>query len=248
MITHLEHVMGTVVSITADPGRRSTAVARGAIEAACEVLHEADTTFSTFKPDSPLSRHRRGDLRSHEMPDALSEVLQRCAQAVRLTDGAFDPWAMPGGIDPTGLVKGWAAQRALGPLQEVGLAGAMVNAGGDIACFGDAPWRIGVRHPSELEQLVCIAGVNAAIATSGGYERPGEILDPRDRRPVDRLTQATVTGPDLGLADAYATALVVRGEMGLAMLQDTDYEAVVVTPDGRMLATPGFPVASRVAA
>jgi thiamine biosynthesis lipoprotein len=248
MITHAEHVMGTVASITVDRGPRSTAAARGAIEAACGVLHDADSIYSTFDPDSPLSRHRRGELRREELPDTLLEVLERCAAAVRLTGGAFDPWAMPGGFDPTGLVKGWAAQRALQQLSAAGLSAAMVNAGGDIACFGPEPWRIGVRHPSQPGQLVCVAGVNGAIATSGGYERPDEIFDPADGQPADRLAQATVAGPDLGLADAYATALVVRGEDGLGMLDQTPYGAVIVTPDGRMLATAGFPIAPPLAA
>jgi thiamine biosynthesis lipoprotein len=248
MITHVEHVMGTTASITVDPGPRSTAATRGAIEAACQVLHEADATFSTFSPDSPLSRHRRGELRAEQLPPVLLDVLGRCAAAARLTEGAFDPWAMPGGIDPTGLVKGWAAQLALDSLRGAGVAAAMVNAGGDIACFGRAPWRIGIRHPSEPDQLVCVAGVQSAIATSGGYERPGEILDPDDGQPADRLAQATVAGPDLGLADAYATALVVRGEDGLGMLNGTPYEAVIVTHDGRMLSTPSFPIAPSLAA
>ena len=54
-----------------------------------------------------------------------------------------------------------------------------------------------------------------------------------------------MVGGDLALADAYATALVVRGERGLAMVDGTPYEAVIVTRDGRMLATPGFPIAAR---
>ena len=151
---------------------------------------------------------------------------------------------MPGGFDPTGLVKGWAAQRAVGCLRDAGMAAAMVNAGGDLACFGPAPWRIGVRDPGDAERLVCVADVTEAIATSGGYERPGELLDPHDRLPAARLVQATVVGEDLALADAYATALVVRGERGLAMVEGTPYEAVIVTHDGRMLATPGFPIAA----
>jgi thiamine biosynthesis lipoprotein len=99
-------------------------------------------------------------------------------------------------------------------------------------------------RPGRPERLVCIADVTEAIATSGGYERPGELLDPHDRLPAARLVQATVVGEDLALADAYATALVVRGERGLAMVEDTPYEAVIVTHDGRMLATPGFPIAA----
>ena len=240
MITHVEHVMGTAVSITVEPGPDDTE----AIAAACAVLHDADATFSTFKDGSLLSRHRRGELRSDELPPDLLEVLELSARAARLTGGYFDPWAMPGGVDPTGLVKGWAAQRALACLRDAGIEAAMVNAGGDIACFGPAPWRIGVRHPFDADRLVCVADVDDAIATSGGYERPGELLDPSDGQPALRLAQATVVGEDLALADAYATALAVRGEHGLGMLDGTPYEAVVVTHDGRMLATPGFPIAA----
>jgi thiamine biosynthesis lipoprotein len=241
VITHVEHVMGTAVSITVDPGSREpTAV----IADACAVLHTADETFSTFKTGSALSRHRRGELRAEELPADLLEVLELSARAARLTGGYFDAWAMPGGFDPTGLVKGWAAERALRRLRDGGMVAAMVNAGGDIACFGPVPWRIGVRDPVDAERVVCVADVTEAIATSGGYERPGELLDPRYRLPAARLVQATVVGEDLALADAYATALVVRGEPGLAMVEGTPYEAVIVTHDSRMLATPGFPIAA----
>src|SRR5690349_22335048 len=140
--------MGTAVSISVDPGSGDAAAA---IADACAVLHAADETFSTFKAGSALSRHRRGELHAEELPADLLEVLELSARAARLTGGFFDPWAMPGGVDPTGLVKGWAAQRALAALRDAGLGAAMVNAGGDIACFGPAPWRIGVRHPHEVD-------------------------------------------------------------------------------------------------
>jgi FAD:protein FMN transferase len=243
VITHVVKVMGTVASITVDPGDRSDGAAHAALAEACGVLHQADETFSTFKPDSALSRHRRGELMTDEFPRELLEVMELSSAAVRLTHGAFDPWAMPGGFDPTGLVKGWAAQRAAAVLRDAGMAAAMVNAGGDIACFGDAPWRIGVRSPAAAARLVCVAEVRSAIATSGNYERPGELIDPKHGHPAAGLAQATVVGPDLASADAYATALIVTGADGLAMLAGTEYEGVIVTPDGRMLASAGFPLA-----
>jgi thiamine biosynthesis lipoprotein len=245
MIGHTEPVMGTVASFTVEPGERGERHARDAIERACRVLHEADAVFSTFRPDSPLSRLRRGEAPADALPPELLEVLELSARAARLTEGAFDPWAMPGGVDPTGLVKGWAAQRALEVLRDSGVEAAMVNAGGDIACFGPQPWRIGVRDPGSADRLVCVAEVSAAIATSGGYERPDEIVDPRSGRPADALTQATVIGDDLALADAFATALMVTGEDGLTLLAgEPGYSALIVTGDGRMLATARFPIAA----
>lgn len=75
-----------------------------------------------------------GNLRAH------AEVLDLCENARRASGGWFDPWAMPAGVDPTGLVKGWAVEQALAVLHEAGMEAAMVNGGGDIAVFG-APAR-----------------------------------------------------------------------------------------------------------
>ena len=247
MIGHVEQVMGTTASFAVEPGAVGDHQTYAAIDRACRILHAADETFSTYRPDSPLSRHRRGALASQDIPAELFEVLALSAEAVRLTDGAFDPWAMPGGVDPTGLVKGWAAAGALAELRNAGVAAAMVNAGGDIACFGPQPWRIGVRVPDDPQRLVCVADIHSTIATSGGYERPNEIIDPRSGEPVAALAQATVIGDSLALCDAFATALVVTGEPGLAMLAP-GYSAVIVSHDGRTLATPGFPFAQAMAA
>ena len=167
-------------------------------------------------------------------------MLGRCAVARQLSGGAFDPWAMPGGVDPTGLVKGWAAARSLRALAGAGAADVMVNAGGDIAVTG-GPWRIGVRHPSAPDQLAAIVEVGGAIATSADYERHGQLVDPRSGRPAAAVASATVTGPDLDLADALATALAVAGP---ELLPEIDripgYGAFVIALDGRRFATSGL--------
>jgi thiamine biosynthesis lipoprotein ApbE len=53
-----------------------------------------------------------------------------------------------------------------------------------------------------------------------------------------------VTGPDLGLADALATALAVAGPGGLEFVTAAGYEGLTISADGRMRPTPGFPLAS----
>src|SRR4029079_10361051 len=131
VITHVEHVMGTAVSITVDPGSGD---ADAAIDDACAVLDAANEAVQTLKAGSARARKRRGELRAEQLPADMLEVLELSARAARLTGGFFDPWAMRGGFDPTGLVKGWAAQRAVGCLRG-GVAAAMMNAGGDVACF-----------------------------------------------------------------------------------------------------------------
>ncbi|HEY6276103.1 MAG TPA: FAD:protein FMN transferase, partial [Streptosporangiaceae bacterium] len=136
LLTHAEPAMGTVFSFALVPGALRGAELRSALTAACACLHEADATFSTWDPDSPVSRFRRGEADLAGLPGEVAEVLAACQHARQASGGWFDPWAMPGGFDPTGLVKGWAVDRALGLLRQAGLPGAMVNGGGDLAVFG----------------------------------------------------------------------------------------------------------------
>ncbi len=239
-----ERVMGTVVTIDIY-GDRSP---RGAVEMsrACALLHRYDAIFSLWKPNSPLSRLRRGEIGFDEAPREVAQVLALCHQARDLTDGWFDALAMPGGFDPTGLVKGLAAQSALDLLVAEGCAACLVNAGGDIAtCAGqeDPPWRIGIRHPASAQHLAAVIEVHGSVATSAEYERGPHLYDPVRGRHGSRLLSATVTGPDLGMADAMATALAVAGVDGLGFVERAaGYEGLAITGEGRAVATSGMRV------
>lgn len=235
--------MGTVVGFTSPDPLPAQAVAAGV-----EALHQADRIFSTWNPESPLSRLRAGEveLADLEPSDAelISEVLGRCRLAREITAGAFDPWAMPGGVDPTGLVKGWAGDRALAALVAGGAGPVMVNAGGDIAVAGrpgGRPWRVGIRHPAQPQAYLAVVEVEAAIATSGDYERPGQLVDPFTGRTSRVAASATVTGPELDLVDALATGLAVAGSSVLAAIDRLPgFEAYLITDGGRHYATPGM--------
>jgi len=245
--------MGTVVTIDVYPHVEATeahvAHARQQIGAACGVLHRADEVFSTWQPDSAISRLRRGEITAAAAPEEVAEVIAACRRARELSDGWFDPWAMPGGFDPTGYVKGWAAQRALGVLSPgAGVAGAMVNAAGDIASAGRLPagesFRVGIADPAAPRRLAAIVTLTESIATSGTYERGPHLIDPHSRQPVARAASASVTGPDLGLADALATALAVAGPDGLSFVAAVDgYAGLTIGFDGSRRATRAFPFA-----
>jgi len=183
-----------------------------------------------------------------DAPAEVAEVLDRCCIARELSGGWFDPWSMPGGVDPTGLVKGWAAQRALAAVVQSGVRGAMVNAAGDIAGFGgpsqSTPFRVGIADPSSPRQLACVVELRGSIATSGTYERGAHLVDPRTGEPTARLASASVCGPDLGLADALATALAVGGDDVLATIEQVDgYDALAIRLDGTRAWTTAFPFA-----
>jgi thiamine biosynthesis lipoprotein len=248
---HAEAVMGTVVSFALRPGPLASGELAAAVQAACAVLHEADAVFSTWDPGSPLSRLRRGEAPpgGSGQPPALAQVEAACQQARELSGGWFDPWALPGGYDPTGLVKGWAVDAALGTLCQAGLAAALVNGGGDLAAFGSPdtgePWRAGIRHPWRPGSLAAVIEVQGAVATSGRYERGEHLVDPRTGRPACRAASATVTGPRLALADALATALAVGGDPVLELLSGLDgHEGYLIRPDGTESWTSGMAFAS----
>ena len=237
--------MGTVFSFAVVTGAQPEAALRDAIAGACEILHRCDALFSTWDGASPASRYRRGEITLSQMPPEFHQVAEECHAARRASDGWFDPWAMPGGFDPTGLVKGWATERALGVLRDYGVPGALINGGGDVAAFGSPAsgqrWRVGIRHPWRPDALAGIVETAAAVATSGCYERGQHLIDPRTGQPASRAASATVTGPSLALADALATGVAVGGDEALpAVSRLTGYAAYLIRADGSETSTGGI--------
>lgn len=242
-----QEVMGTVVSFQVNPGAASPSDVSAGLTQARRRLWEADEIFSTWRPDSPLSRLRRGEVRLEEVPPVVGVVLGLCQEVKARTDGWFDPWAMPGGVDPTGLVKGWAVEQALAELRHVGVDSALINAGGDLAGFsvGSQPWRIGIRHPWLADRFACILAVEAAVATSGPYERALQLVDPHTGRAANGVASATITGPDLAVADGLATALAVGGDDILPAVNDLKgYQAYLIRSDGSETWTVEMPFVS----
>jgi thiamine biosynthesis lipoprotein len=236
--------MGTVVTFHVEASHLAEANVREAIGEASKMMHRHDDLFSTWKPESPMSLLRRGELSLDDAPSEIAVVLALCTEARSLSGGWFDAFSMPGGIDPTGLVKGWSAENALGVLKDAGVTSAMVNAGGDIACLGSPSaggrWKIGIRHPWRADALACVLEVNNAVATSGEYERGRHLVDPIGRQ-GRRPAAATVTGPSLAFADAFATAVAVGGDEAFAIVASLDrYDAYLIRADGSEESTDGI--------
>lgn len=239
---HAEEVMGTVVSFDVrghpDPGE--------ALMAASSWLHGVDATFSNYRCASEISRIGRGELRAEHSSVAVQAVLARCEQLRRMTRGAFDVH-VSGTLDPSGYVKGWAAEGAARILEGLGLEHFQINAGGDIVVRGDAlpdrGWRIGIRHPDRVDAFAGVAHLHGgAIATSGAYERGGHVRDPRTGAPARGLRSVTVAAADLATADAWATAVFALGGDGPDLLAaaPAGLEAFVIRA-GTTLQTAGFP-------
>jgi FAD:protein FMN transferase len=208
--------MGTNISFSifapADLNRRDIGEALGA---AVAELRAVDAAFSPYRQRSLVSLVRRGELAPGNYPPPLVDVLTRAAAMRAATDGWFDVWAPPGGFDPSGLVKGWAVDRAGTLLRLAGIADFTIWAGADRLSYRDR--------------------TSEAFALSGtSYPRHGlpRVVDPHTGGPAHSRGPAGVAGPELSNANAYAVALNAIGEPGLSWFPTLDgYRAVLV--DGR---------------
>jgi len=166
----------------------------------------------------------------------MDEVFQLCADACNISNGFFNPWSMPGGFDPTGLVKGWAAERVLSILAQRGVTAALINAGGDVCVLAGRSYEVGIRHPLIPDALCAVVPVNSAVATSGIYERGSHLINPFGGEIA--AVSATVVGGRLAIADALATALAVGGASVLYLLDRMEYiEGFFIDASGSMFTT-----------
>jgi FAD:protein FMN transferase len=228
-VAETRRVMG--MPVTLDGGDAA------AVERVYRWLRWVDATFSTYRADSEISRLERGELAPGDAHPAVREVLAHCERLRAATGGFFDARAR-GPLDPSGLVKGWAVDRAAALL---GARRSCLNAGGDVLVRGPG-WRIGIRHPRAPDRLAAVLEASdVAVATSGAYERGEHIVDPHTGRPPEGVLSVTIVGPDLATADAFATAAFAMGAAGPAWTARLrGYEAMTILACDEVLATPGF--------
>lgn len=230
-------VWGTVLFVdAASDGQGDEDFLQSGIDKMRDFALHVDEVFSTYKPNSVISRLRRKEITIESTSDEVKDVWNRCAFAREITEGAFDPWAVEGGFDPSGLVKGWAADKCAEIMLNSGAKHVQINAAGDLTLrggyIGGEPWSIGVVNPENRQEIVQVFNiVEGAIATSGTYERGAHIVDPHTGLIAIGARSATVLGPDGGLSDALATALMVEGRDGAIWFSHPDlsqYSAYVV--------------------
>jgi thiamine biosynthesis lipoprotein len=164
-------------------------------------------------------------------------------------------FARPGvRIDLGGIGKGYAVDRGIAVLQARGINRALVSAGGDSRIIGDRfgqPWVVGIRHPDRKDEVIArIPLEDAAISTSGDYERYFDdngvryhhIIDPKTGHSASKVRSATVIASTATRTDGLSkTAFVLGAEEALEIYNALDdVDAILVTPDGRVLYTKGL--------
>ncbi|MCC9153256.1 FAD:protein FMN transferase [Streptomyces parvulus] len=240
--------MGTVFSFDVRGGE--PAAVRTALDEAVAQLRRADEVFSTYREDSQVSRLARDEVAVGECAPEVAEVLGMAAEAERVSEGWFST-RYRGRLDPTGIVKGWAVERAARRLASAGATGVSLNGGGDVQLLGTPgsgrPWRVGVSdplRPGGLAAVVSAAGAaELAVATSGSAERGAHVVDPRTgRSAVTDLLSVTVVAPRLTWADCWATAAFAMGSReGLRWLESLPgVEGLLITAGDEVRCTGGL--------
>lgn len=158
-------------------------------------------------------------------------------------------------IDLGALGKGFAADKAAAALKEKGVASALLSLGGNIQAIGSkpdgAPWNIGIQNPFSDDNAAVLKVTDKAVVTSGNYQRYFEengkrychIINPEIGYPVDNgLMSVTVIGESGLLCDGLSTSLFVMGEEKAVDFwrEQGDFEMIIITEDGRLLATEGI--------
>ncbi|NVN00682.1 FAD:protein FMN transferase [Arthrobacter sp. SDTb3-6] len=234
--------MGTVFSFDI----RAPGVSPNLLQAVVDWLHRMDALFSTYRRDSEICRLDRGSLRLEDCRAEVREVLKLCEQAGRDSGGYFSA-RLPGGLDPSGMVKGWAIERASDMLRDGGSTSHALNGGGDIQLLGrpdpGRPWTIGIADPFRRGALAAtITGTDMAIATSSTAERGLHVINPNSGEPASTLASITLVGEHLTTVDAYATAALAMGDRARAWVTRLPgIEAFAVTAAGESWRTPNFP-------
>ncbi len=146
--------------------------------------------------------------------------------------------------------KGYAAIMAKEAMRKVGITDGLVNASGDLLCWGkpieEKAWNIKIQHPEQREKvLASLFFENGSIVTSGEYEnyalidgkKYSHIIDPRTGWPVEGLKSVSIVCPNPELGDALATSVSVLGEKeGLDLINRLKgVECVLVTRDDRII-------------
>jgi thiamine biosynthesis lipoprotein len=217
---YVAHVMGMPISLAMRGCHAADDEGRAAWAESVAVLREVDRVFSTYRPDSVVCRLDRGEIGLAECPPEVAEVLALGEAAERESGGAFrvrragtDGMVV---LDPSGVVKGWAVERAAEPLRALDGTDFCLSAGGDLVCRTldpDAPpWRIGIEDPRDPRRVLAVVPVGTgAVATSGGAHRGAHIVDARTGMPPDGVASVTVVADSLTWADIDATAAYAQG-------------------------------------
>jgi thiamine biosynthesis lipoprotein len=218
-----------------------------ALETVFDYFKAVDRRFSTYKPQSEISRINRGEVSLGEYSDAMRHIFVLAEQTKKDTDGYFDIARADGSVDPSGIVKGWAIREAALLVEQMNYQNYFLDVGGDIQSKGTDtagnPWTVGIRNPFNRDEVIKVLRPDGrGVATSGTYIRGQHIYNPyRPEEKIEDIVSLTVVGPDIYEADRFATAAFAMGRDGIMFIEGLkDLEGYAVDAAGIATMTSGF--------
>jgi FAD:protein FMN transferase len=225
------------------------------LRAATEISRHSDGAFDATV--QPLWQLYSDAKKAGRLPDA--RAIEESARRVdwRKIDVAPDRIRLRGegmAVTLNGIGQGFAADRVRAALRARGVRHALVNTGefGTLGRKPDGtPWTLGIQHPRRPDAYVALAAIeDRFLSTSGDYATPfsddfrhNHIFDPRTGLSPTEFSSVSVLARTGMESDALTKVLFVLGlEKGLERLKATPgADALLVTKDGRVLSTDGFP-------
>ncbi len=210
-------------------------------------FQSVDARFSTYKPESEISRINHGEVTADAYSDEMREIFLRAEKTRQETNGYFSITRPDGVVDPSGIVKGWAIHNAALLAEQLGCTNYFIDAGGDIQSRGtdatDNPWTIGIRNPFAHHEIIkVVAPRGQGVATSGTYLRGQHIYNPHQPgATLGDIVSITVVGPNIYDADRFATAAFAMGRDGILFIEQlAAHEGYAVDAQGVATMTRGF--------
>ncbi|MFA5779996.1 MAG: FAD:protein FMN transferase [Elusimicrobiota bacterium] len=154
-------------------------------------------------------------------------------------------------IDFGGIAKGYAVDRAVEILKKNGIKTGMVNAGGNIGCFGEKVFKVALQNPRDKNSFITVLKIkNKSVATSGDYERYffldktkiSHIINPLSGYPADESISSTILTDSATDSDALSTAAFVLGhKKGIELIRKyKNSECLIIDKEKNIYKTTGF--------
>jgi len=210
-----------------------------------QLFKQIDNRFSPYKKTSEVGKINRKEIASKDYSDDMKQVLGLAEKARKNTKGYFDVYSK-GYFDPSGIVKGWAIQKATDVLLSKGFQNFFINAGGDIQTHGKKngkKWKVGIRNPFAYEEIVKVIMLSdQAIATSGTAIRGDHIYNPHNKRQkISDIVSISVIGKKILDVDLLATAAFAMGKNGIEFISSLpDVEGYMINKNGVATYTKGL--------
>lgn len=234
------HAMGTRFELVLHGTDEPTLRAAG--EDAIEAIEDAHRRLSRFEPGGPVfEMNRYAGCAAVPVDDEIRSLLTRCVAIREASVRSFDAVRSIGDgqagssvieigdhsvglpsaetlIDLGGIAKGFALDLASEIVRDAGVCSALLHGGSStIVALGTPPdadaWPITLVAGDEPRRIATAMLRDTAMSVSSqAGDRPGHVIDPATGAPAAGAQWAACIGDSAEATDAWATALIVRGQ------------------------------------